>query len=321
MILGANVGTCVTGLIAALRSSRSSRRASTAQIIINLGGVALFFPLVTPFADLVSLTSDSLARQIANAHSIFNVSVSLILFPFIGAIVRATRVLVPGEDRRPATITQFLDDNLLKVPSIALTQAAKELIRTGNLAGDMLTWSKAALLESDEAAIRRVLATEDEEIDPLCATIEEFVDRLLRGHLNAAERRRCFQLKHLITDIERVADLTENLAQAGEERDREHITFSPQAQVELSKFCDLVSEVWTLAVRALASGDKAIARAVIEGEDRIDESERRLREAHRERLERGTCTPRADILFIETLRNLERIGDHADNLGISVLRT
>lgn len=320
LILGANLGTCVTGLIASLRSSRSSRRASMAQIIINLTGVALFFPFVTPFAELVTQTSHSLARQIANAHSIFNVLVSLVLFPFIGAIVRVSKMLVPGKDERRSTVTQFLDDNLLKVPSIALNQAAKELVRTGNLASDMLTLSQAALLHTDEAAIQRVLAYEDKEIDPLCAEIEQFVDRLLRGHLNERERRRCFQLKHLITDVERVADLTENLAQAGQERIRDDIPFSPQAQSELLKFHSLVCEVWGLAIRALASGDKAIARAVIEGEDKIDWMERQLRESHRQRLECGICTPKADILFVETLRNLERIGDHADNLGVSVLR-
>jgi len=320
LILGANVGTCVTGLVASLRSSRSSRRASMAQIIINLLGVVLFFPFISPLANLVTHTSNSLARQIANAHSIFNVSVSLVLFPFIGPIVRICKMLVPGADERLASVTQFLDENMLKVPSVALAQAAKELVRTGNLASEMLTWSRAALLHTDEGASQRVLACEDKQIDPLCAAIERFVDHLLRGHLNESERRRCFQLKHLITDIERVADLTENLAQAGQERTREHIPFSPEAQDELLKFHTLVCEVWALAVRALASGDKAIARAVVEGEDEIDLMETQLRESHRQRVECGVCAPKADILFIETLRNLERIGDHADNLGVSVLR-
>ena len=320
LILGANVGTCVTGLLASLRSSRSSRRASIAQIIINLTGVVLFFPFVAPFSGLVSRTSDALARQVANAHSILNVSVSLILFPLIGTVVKITKILVPGEDEPAAAITQFLDHNMLKVPSIALTQAAKEVVRTGNLAGEMLVWCQDALLQTDEAAIQRVLASEDQQIDPLCAEIEAFVDDLLRGHLSDTERRRCFQLKHLIIDIERVADLTENLAQAGQERRRDDIPFSAPAVEELLKYHSLVCEVWELAVRALASGDRAIAQAVVEGEDQIDQMERELRESHRERQECGICAPRANILFIETLRNLERIGDHADNLGISVLR-
>jgi phosphate:Na+ symporter len=320
LILGANVGTCVTGLLASTHSSKSGRQASMAQIIINLVGVALFFPFVGPYAGIVAKTSGSLARQIANAHSIFNVAVSLILFPFTGAIVGITKKLLPGRPQRHPLVTQFLDENLVKLPSIGLQEAAKELVRTGQLAGQMLTSAQMALLDMDEVAIDSVLTHEAQDIDPLCAEIERFVDRLLRGHLSEKQRRRCFQLKHLITDIERVADLTENLAQAGQERIRDDIPFSPQAQVELREFHSLVCEVWTLAVRALESGDKGMARAVVEGEDRIDQMERKLRAAHGQRLECGICTPKADILFIETLRNLERIGDHADNLGVSVLR-
>ncbi len=320
LILGANVGTCVTGLFASLRSSRASRRASLAQIIINTVGVALFLPIVPPFAALVEQTSNSLARQVANAHSIFNVVVSIILFPFIGTIVRITKILIAGKEERAVSLTHSLDHHLLKVPSIALTQLANEVIRTGNLATQMLTWGQTALLDSDEKAIDQVLECEASQVDPLCAAIEQFISDLMRGHLNKSERRRCLQLKNLIIDIERVADMTENVAQAGQERMRDQIPFSSQAQVELLKFYGLVLEVWTLAVRALASGDRAIARAVMEGEDGIDAMHRQLRESHRQRLESGICTPKADILFVETLRNLERIGDHADNLGVSVLR-
>jgi len=320
MILGANMGTCVTGLLASLHSRKAARQASVAQIIINLFGVALFFPFITPFAQFLARISSSPGRQIANAHTIFNVIVSLILFPFIAVIVRVSKMLVPGEEKAPASITKFLDERLLSVPAIALPQAAKEVVRTGRLTSDMLTWSQAALLQMDQAAIQRVLDCENEQIDGLCKVIEDFIDRLMRGHLSEAERRRCFQLKHLITDIERVADLAENLAQAGQERAREQIPFSPQAQEELLQFHSQVSRVWAWAVDALESGDKTIARAVVDGEDEIDMMEKRLRESHRKRQECGICAPKADILFIETLRNLERIGDHADNLGVSVLR-
>jgi phosphate:Na+ symporter len=320
LILGANIGTCFTGLVASLRSSRVARQASMAQIIINLFGVALFFPFIGPFANLLTHTSSSLGRQIANAHSIFNIAVSLILFPFIRVIVRICETLIPAEEEGPAKITQFIDENMLEIPSIAITQAAKEVVRIGDLAGEMLASSRAALLQSDQAAIQHVLDCENHQIDPLCKVVEGFIDHLMRGHLTEAERRRCFQLKHLITDIERVADMAENLAEAGQERARDQIPFSPQAQAELLEFHTLVSEVWALAVKAVASGDKGLAQAVKQGEERIDQMEKELRESHRLRLERGVCTPKADILFVETLRNLERIGDHADNLGVSVLR-
>jgi phosphate:Na+ symporter len=321
LIFGANIGTCVTGWLASLHSSVSARRASMAQILINLLGVAFFFPFATPFARLMATTSSSLGRQIANAHSTFNIAVSVALFPFIPVVVRLCKVLIPGEDRRPVTSVQFLDENLLKMPPIALQQAAREVVHVGDQVGEMLFWSREALLDTDSAAIRRVLNREREEIDPQCRAAEEFVDRLLRKDLTEPERQRCLQLKHWITDIERVADMTENMAQAGQERSREAIPFSQEAQTELTRFHELVTETWTLAVRAAESGDKVVAEAVKEGEEQIDVMERQLRESHNQRMERGICTPKANTLFIETLRNLERIGDHADNLSVSVLRS
>ncbi len=318
VILGANIGTCVTGLIAALRSSRSARRASLAQILVNLFGVALFLPFITPFASLLARTSDNLGRQIANAHSVFNVAVSLVLFPCIPLIVRTCKALIPGEESAPA-LARFLDENLLKVPTVALSSACKEVVRVGRMTCDMLDWSRDALLQGDKVNIERVLYCEAEQIDPLCRAIEQYVDRLERGSLNEDERMRCDELKHVITDIERVADMTENLAQAGQEKNRESVAFSPQANTELVQFLALVTRTWALAVKAIDADDEIAARTVKEYEEQIDAMERQLRDSHRQRLEEGVCTPKADILFVETLRNLERIGDHADNLSSSVL--
>ncbi len=321
LILGANIGTCVTGLVASLRSCTSSRRASLAQIVINLFGVALFVPFITPFSNLIARTSNDLGRQIANAHSVFNVAVSVLLFPFVPLIVRIARAAIPGQDVAPDRLTKYLDDNLRQVPSIALSQAGKEVIRLGKMVGEMLEWSRVALLDLDEESIRKVLEREREEIDPLTRTVEGFLDSLLSSHLNDMERQRCIQLKHLITDIERVADMAENLAQAGQERIREGIPFSPQAVEEIQQLHDLVVLVWHAAVKAVETGSKSIAQTVKDDEEKIDILEWGFRESHKQRLEQGICTPKAEILFIETLRNLERIGDHADNLGISVLRS
>ncbi|HNR95756.1 MAG TPA: Na/Pi cotransporter family protein [Anaerolineae bacterium] len=320
LILGANIGTCFTGLAAALHSSLSSRRASVAQILINLFGVALFLPFIYPFADFLSRTSTNLGRQIANAHSIFNITVSVILFPFVPLIVRAATLLVPGEDKEPPKVTQFLDDNLLVVPSIALSQATKEVMRIGRLTAEMVDWSLDALLRSDETKIERILQREDDQIDALCRITEQYIDTLTRGPVTEEERQRCFELKHAITDMERVADMAVNLAQAGQERAQEQVKFSKQGESEVARFHDLVCQNWTLAVSALESGDKTAARRVRQVEGDIDIMEKELRESHRRRLEAGVCSPQADILFIETLRNLERIGDHADNLGVSVLK-
>ncbi|MEN8098200.1 MAG: Na/Pi cotransporter family protein, partial [Chloroflexota bacterium] len=132
LLLGANIGTCITGLIASLRLSTASKQASIAQILINLIGVFIFLPFITPFSNLVETTSNDLARQIANAHTIFNVAVSAILFPFIKPLSKLTRRLVPIiKDTRKVKLAQYIDESQFRMPDIALGEATKELHHIG----------------------------------------------------------------------------------------------------------------------------------------------------------------------------------------------
>lgn len=120
IILGANIGSCITGLIAAVGLSRTARQASLAQILINIFGVLLFLPFITPYANLVSHTSSELPRQIANAHTIFNVIVSLIVFPFVRPIARLVKALAPARPEKEKTkVTIYIDEVQLAVPSVA----------------------------------------------------------------------------------------------------------------------------------------------------------------------------------------------------------
>jgi phosphate:Na+ symporter len=321
LLLGANIGTCVTGLVASSRLSRASRRASIAQIIINVVGVILFLPFISPFTTIVSRTSPNLPRQIANAHTIFNVVVSAVLFPFVRYIVRASELLVPKspEEEKPK-LTAYIDERQYRLPSVALTEAVRELKRIGEATAEMIERGRLALVENDMEAAQWVLEQESEFVDPLCAILEDFANTLMQGNLSVAQQKRCFQLKSLITDIERVGDLTENLAQAAQKKAAHGVPFSPQAVEELSRLCQHAHRTYVYALQALQSGDQALARRACRLEDEFDEMYLEARQGHIHRLAAGICQPEADVIFIESLRNLERISDHADNLGISVMR-
>jgi len=134
------------------------------------------------------------------------------------------------------------------------------------------------------------------------------------------QQRRCFQLKTLITDIERIGDLTENLAQAAQKRVTHNVGFSPQALAELAQLCTHAYRTYACALQALQKGDRALARRACSLEDEFDRLYLEARQGHIDRLNAGICQPEADVLFVESVRNLERISDHADNVGISVMR-
>jgi phosphate:Na+ symporter len=262
-----------------------------------------------------------LPRQIANAHTIFNVAVSVILFPFVGHIARAARRLVPEKEEEETKLTAYIDQMQYGIPSVALTEARKELIRLGETTAQMIERSRLALMEEDMDAALWVLEQEDEFVDPVTDVLENFVNGLMRENLSAGQQRHCFQLKNLLTDIERVGDLAEDLAEAAQSKVNNRTGFSPAAMQDLDRLCRHAYDTYSLALRALQTGDRALAQRACRMEDEFDHLYIEARRGHVKRLEAGTCHPEADVIFTETLRNLERISDHADNLGISTVRT
>ena len=321
IILGANIGSCVTGFMASFQLSRAARQASMAQIFINVVGVLLFLPFIFPFGDLISRTSSDLPRQIANAHTIFNIAVSAIMFPFVKQIAWVAEKLVPPEKKQPKQkLTLYIDDMQHSVPAVALTEAARELVRLGEATASMFEKSGQALMQKNAELATHVLEQEDKFVDPVYKTLVDFVNRLLQGDLSINQQKRCFQIKNLLIDIERVADMSEDIAQYAMERIKNDVKFSPQAIEELEQLWEHSLCTFSRAVKAFQENDKLLAREVCARESEFDKLYLQTRQCHIERLEAGICNPEANVIFTEILRNLERISDHADNLGVSVMR-
>jgi len=322
ILLGANIGTCITGLIASLRLSEASRRTSIAQILINVLGVLLFLPFIGPFTTLIRSTSTLLPRQIANAHTIFNVVVSVALFPFIKQIAwLAERVVPEGATEAKPKLTAYIDERQFRIPQVALQEAFRELHRLGEMTAQMLDAARRAMLEQDMDAVQWVLTQEEEFVDPVSKLLDEFINGLLQQNLSVRQQRRCFQVKSLITDIERVGDLTEDMAEAAQQVKENQVVFSCKALEDIDRLGRHAHHTYICALDALRDRDRAMARHACDLEEEFDEIYLEARQGHIQRLREGVCQPEADVLFVEWLRNLERISDHADNLGVSVSRT
>jgi len=322
IILGANIGSCITGLIASLRLSPASRQASIAQITINVIGVLIFLPFITPYSNLVKLTSSDLPRQIANAHTIFNVLVSAALFPFVKPIARFASWVVPARVKESKLkLTAYIDEMQYSVPAVALTEAARELVRLGNVTAEMVEHSCLSLIDKNVSLAQQVMVQEDKFVDPVTKTLEGFVNVLMREDLSVAQQRRCFQLKNLLTDIERVGDMAEDIAQYALERIENDVPFSLQAVEDLAQLSNHAHRNYVLSLQAFQDNNHELALQVCSLESAFDQLYWKTRQGHIERLTNGLCNSEADVIFTETLRNLERISDHADNLGVSVART
>jgi phosphate:Na+ symporter len=322
IILGANIGSCVTGLIAAMQLSRPARQASVSQILINVVGVLLFLPFIGPYSNLIQITSHDLPRQIANAHSIFNVTVSALFFPFVKQVAQVSNWMIPSREKTgPARLTAYIDEMQFSVPAVALSEAARELVRLAEVTAEMVEKSCLALIEMKTELVERVLTLEEKFVDPVTKELNAFLNRLMGQELSTAQQKRCFQLKALLTDIERVGDMAEDIAQYAVERSTHQVPFTNPAIDELERLWRHAHTTYRLAIEAFQAGNKEQALQVCRLESQFDQMYWKTRQAHIERLEQGLCHPEADVIFTETLRTLERISDHADNLGVSVARS
>jgi phosphate:Na+ symporter len=322
LLLGANIGTCITGLIAAFRLSRPALRASLAQIFINIVGVMLFLPFIGPFSNLVSHTALGLSRQIANAHSIFNIVVSAIMLPFTKKIVDLVEWVIPvKEEESQEKITKFIDEGQLGFPAIALDSGYKELLYIGEITNQMVTQSYDAFVQKNITSIEWILDREEELVDPATRALDHFVNLLLREDLTVEEQERAFLLKNLLVDIERVADLVENIAQSSQEKINGYILFTPDGWDAVGEMIRHTIDTFTVAMAALQKNDVNLAKETCKKEDEFDEMYLVEKQAHIERLNHGLCSPAADVMFVELLRHLERINDHAENIAIGVIRT
>jgi len=318
IVLGANVGTCITGMLAAIGSSLSSKRLALAQLTINVVGVLLFFPFITQLSGLLKMTSSDLPRQIANFHSIFNVIITVLMLPLIGFLVTVAKRLLPGEELAIKWGTEFIDEKLLNVPSIALSQAEKEVKRMAEITYEMLDKATSAVIDDQEKTVGKVKRME-EAVDEINTAVDRFLNEIRSEDLSEHELRKLACLKHSITDIERVGDHANNLVELAERKQKDTLKFSKEAKKEIETMCTKTKLIYESALTVLADQNKEVVQKVRNLEDEIDNLQRVFEENHIRRLENKICSPLIGIIFVDILRNLERIADHSTNIANAML--
>jgi len=295
--MGANIGTCITGYLASLGNGRAAKQAVLAQVLIATLAAAAFLPFISPFSSLVSLTATTLSRQIANAHTLHNLISSLLLLPFAGLIAAAVHLLMPSS---PALMEKPLPD------VASLQQVRQEVVELGRKAGRMLELGGEMLLSQE--MVKRVpeLLEMEEEVDRLRYAIE----RKLTSEAGAARER--IVLLHHAVDIERVADHAVNLSEHARElkdglkEDEERV---------LRQMLQLVQRSYHTALDGMEKRSAALMREVRALEQSIDRLNRRSHDTYLRALDQGINLGRSAAVFLDAMRDLERIGDHANNIA------
>lgn len=313
LVFGANMGTCVTALIASIGSSLSGKRAALAHILIKIIGVIIFLPFIAFFAKIVMLTSPSLPRQIANAHTIFNVLIIVLLLPLSSMLTRLVIKLKPGEEIKIDKDVKFLDLHTLNIPAIAILQAEKEISRMAHTAKEMIEGSWKAIMENDMKECEMVRKKE-ELVDNLDNEIESFLIKVAERELSEEQSRRVNLLIHILGDIERVGDHAHNISELAERKANYNVPFSREAAKELTGMFKKTDLCFSESLKVLKKYSKKKADRVLELETEIDGIQKQLEANHFRRLKQKLCNPQAGPIFIDLVRNLERVSDHAHNI-------
>ncbi len=318
ILFGDNIGTTITAVLASLGLNRSAKQAAFAHVFFKVIGVMVFMVILKPFMHLVLLTSSDIARQLANAHTIFNVLNTLMFLPFVDPFVRFVKMVLPDDGTAVMMGPRFLDRNLISASPIAAVEAVrKELVRLGFLALDMVRDVRTAFLENDRKMIEQVLQAE-RCVNDLTREITSFSADLMQVSLPPVLSSSLSFYVNGVGDIERVGDHAENLIELFEYKLEHNLPFSELAMEEFKVMIGLAERAVTLAVESLDTADEKKADQVLILEDEIDAMERGLRRSHIERLNQGVCNPGSGVIFIDILSNLERVGDHANNIALIV---
>lgn len=318
LMYGANIGTCVTALLASIGASLSARRAAFLHILIKIVWVTIFF-LPMPFIIWVaSHTSHDIGRQIANAHTFFNVLGVIVILPFLSLMIRAVERLLPGEEIQVERGTKYIDKRTMGTPSVALSQASREVARMAEIAENMVKDGSKLFLDNNIKLIATIRKQED-SVDELNRLLREYLIVLSEKPMSIMENKKIAGLLHVITDIERVGDHVNNITSMAEQMNKDKLSFSNGAKQDLKELFTKVVDAYSAAVVALRTWDKSLTKDVIDKEALVDRMEEKCEENNIKRMEQNECEPHSGIIFTDLLRNLERIGDHADNIAHTIL--
>ena len=325
IIMGCNIGSCVSAHLAGLSGKRDAKRAAMIHLVFNIIGTFIIYVILSvalePITQFISyISGGNPGREVANAHTLIKLTEVLLLAPFIKQIVKLTGFLVRGEEKKnqDALGLQFIGEKSVFSPTTAVFDATREMERMGQMAISNLEKAMNALLTLDEKEIREVYETE-KNIDYLNHAITDYLVKINQTTLPSDDAKSIGGLFHVVNDIERIGDHAENIADAAASRMERGIDFSEQAKKELSQMLEMVIKVTTYALDMFSHNNQEHMEEILELEDKVDDAERYLQESHVQRLTRGECTASAGMMFSDIVSGLERVSDHATNIAFSLL--
>ena len=323
LALGSNIGTCITSIMSSAGTNVNAKRTAIVHLLFNTFGSLIFLAPIWIWKAQVggffaSMSSD-VGRQIAIFHTLFNVVTTLVLLPFAGYVVKLACLIIPekkGAEENKYKF-QYIDARMLETPPIAASNTKKEIIRMSALARDNINLSVQMLLDTSVDNCAEIEENED-VINHLNKSIVAFLTRLMGKDLTDKDDKKIGSYYHVVSDVERIGDYAENIMEYALRLKEEGMELSSDAKSELEEVRKTICELYDNVIKAFDDRDLGVLEKVETIEEKIDEDTKELEHRHIERLKKGACTAQTGSVFLQTISNLERVGDHMTNVAFSI---
>lgn len=322
ILLGQNIGTCLTAMLSAAGTKTNTKRTAIIHLLFNVIGSVIFLliTMFTPYPSLLERISDNVSVQISAAHIIFNVASTLILFPFANLLIKLACLIIPDKEPEDSKLEfKFYDDHLLTTPPVAVEQIGKEVIRMAELARDNFDRAANALINNDASKKERIESVE-EVVNFLNHGITRNLVKINALDLDYNDAKYIGRLFHVVNDIERIGDHAVNLIEAEVVRSNEKLAISEGAVEELKNMHKCVMELLDASINSFKKQELTLdeAKQIETLETISDNLKEKYQNAHLQRLNEEHCETRAGMMFVNTLIDFERVGDHAKNIAFAV---
>lgn len=335
ILIGTNIGTCVTALLSSIGTSTAAKKAAFIHLFVNIFGAIWVMVLLLGMDAIVAINPiyefivnisgttaneageilPNVARQIAMAHTFFNIANTIVLFPLIGFFVNFLDRIYPEQEEEKGL---QLDDRLINNPSVALGQVGKEVGRLSEMASKNFVMACESVMKSDEKLVEDVTKRE-ERIDEFQQGIVEYSVRLSNVNMSEEENERlAFYLKGS-HDLERIGDHAMNIGELTAMRVANKIAFSQEATQEIVDLISITAGALRNSIELIETEEQDLCYKILDVEEEIDEMTEKLKDDHIRRLNEGICNPYSGVIFLDLLTNIERVGDHAANLAQGIL--
>lgn len=317
IIMGQNIGTCVTAILSGLGANRNAKTAGLMHLLFNMIGTAIFSTGAIAYLSIVSpawAAGPISQTQIGLIHTLFNIGTTLLLFPVSDWIIHLAKKLGKADTESDTQPVSLFDSRMLETPAIALQSLSDELLSMGSVVEEVLQLASGVLVHPEPEQIQKIRELEN-RVDDMTAAISEYSIQLCALEISPQEHRRAVQILQTASDMERISDQCVNLAESAEQLLQKRTAFSEEAQTELAQLSAVCCGCYHSALQVPACKDRESLNRTIEQETQADQMEIRFRTHNLNRLTQHQCEAQLGILFQDALINLERISDHARNIA------